>query len=65
MTTPKTCTIYQINDDGVLQVKNFVPRTFAEALASVLPKDWDKKPTRLAKAVGASPDLLTILVCNS
>lgn len=62
MATNPTRTTYLINSEGVLEVKKFSPRTFAEVLAGVLPKDWDKKPAKLAKAVAASPDLLTVLI---
>lgn len=62
MATNPTRTSYLINSEGVLEVKKFSPRTFDDVLAGVLPKDWDKKPAKLAKAVAASPDLLTVLI---
>lgn len=61
MTEPKT-TQYIVNEEGVLEVKNFKARTFGEALVGVLDKGWDKKPTVLAKACVKSPDILTIII---
>ncbi len=37
MATNPTRTTYLINSEGVLEVKKFSPRTFAEVLAGVLP----------------------------
>ena len=51
---------YIIAEDGTLQVKNFTPRTFGEALSGVVKKNWKDSPKRLAKSLKKSPDMLTL-----
>jgi len=58
----KSCTTFLVHKDGVLEIKDFTARTFADALKRDLPKGWEKKPQKLAKAVMRSPDLLTIII---
>lgn len=55
-------TRYEVDDEGVISVKNFKARTFAEALDSALVKGWETKPAKFASAVAASPDLLTVVI---
>ncbi len=55
-------TRYEVDDEGVIAVKNFKARTFAEALDFALVKGWEAKPAKFASAVAASPDLLTVVI---
>ena len=46
---------YIIAEDGTLQVKDFTPRTFGEALSGVVKKNWKDSPKRLANIFEEKP----------
>ena len=56
----KSQRVVVIQANGQLELKDFQPRTFGQALANELPEDWRTNPKSLAKCVKRTPDLLTL-----
>jgi uncharacterized protein YlbG (UPF0298 family) len=51
-----------VAEDGKLGIKDFKPRTFAQALEGVLPRTWRHNPAGLSQAVKNNADLLTVTI---